>query len=392
MSTVSARPSDPYNGLRKAEAALPSSTYFDQRNFEAEMTAIWHRNWAHVCRASELDGPRAFRTIRIGSQEIVLLRDEAGTLRAFHNTCRHRGSALCTETEGRLKGRLLVCPYHSWSYSMQGKLVGVPSKVLPQGFDKADHGLYPVAVEEWRGFVFMNLAENPARTAAETFDQASVSLENWPLEDLAVGHRYTKRMACNWKIFWENFNECLHCPNVHPELSNLVPIYGRGLMARHDDPHWERHADDPAPEYSGGLRAGAESWSSDGKTHGPVFAGLTDAERAAGQSYATHLPSMFVVGHADYVRSVRLMPVGPEETELTAEWLFPADALAAGRIDVENVVAFGKLVLDQDAGICEINQRGLRSQRHQQGVLMPEEYDVHRFQQWVRNEMRNMDI
>ena len=138
-------------------------------------------------------------------------------------------------------------------------------------------------------------------------------------------------MNCNWKIFWENFNECLHCPGVHKHLSQLVPIYGRGLMARHDDPEWERHADNDAPEFSGGLRAGAETWSRDGQAHGPIFAGLSDSERAAGQTYATHLPSMFVVGHVDYVRTVRLAPLGPEQTELTAEWLFSPEALAARR-------------------------------------------------------------
>jgi Rieske 2Fe-2S family protein len=163
-------------------------------------------------------------------------------------------------------------------------------------------------------------------------------------------------------------------------------------MARHDDPDWEQHADDRSPEYSGGLRAGAESWTIDGRTHGPVFPGLSEAEREAGQSYATHLPSMFVVGHVDYVRSVRLMPVGPEETELTADWLFPAAPLSRGEVDVEAIVSFGRLVLDQDAAICEVNQRGLSSRRHVHGVLMPEEYDVRRFHDWVRNEMRGAGI
>lgn len=381
-----------YNGLRTAEATLPSAAYTDPARFASEMETIWSRNWINICRSAEIAGPRAWRTVTIGGQNLILIRDEDGVLRGFHNTCRHRGAELCAGQEGKLTGRLLVCPYHAWSYATDGRLVGVPSKSLPPGFDKARHGLYGVAVAEWRGFVFVNLDEHPARTVSETFDEASVSLANWPLEQLAVGHRYTKRMKCNWKVFWENFNECLHCPGVHPELSNLVPIYGRGLMARHDDPHWEKHADDHSPEYSGGLRAGAESWSVDGRAHGPLFSDLTDGERAAGQSYATHLPSMFVVGHVDYVRSVRLMPLGPEETELTADWLFPSEPLSRGEIDVDAIVSFGRLVLDQDAAICEVNQRGLSSSRHAHGILMPEEYDVRRFHDWVRNEMRMAGI
>lgn len=371
-----------YNGLAAAEATLPSSSYWEAGAYQRDLDAIWYRSWLFACREAELAEPLAFRTVRIGTQEIILLRDETGMLRAFHNTCRHRGSQLCQESAGRLKARLLTCPYHAWSYSLRGDLVRVPSRSLPHGFDKADHPLYRVALSTWRGFVFVNLAENPEGTAPSSFDPASGDLGNWPLEGLVSGHVLRKVMNCNWKIFWENFNECLHCPGVHKELSRLVPIYGRGLMARHDDPEWKRHADSDAPEFSGGLRDGAETWSRDGRAHGPAFAGLTAAERAAGQTYATSLPSMFIVGHVDYVRVVRLAPLGPEQTELTAEWLFSPEALAA--TDIDNIVAFGTQVLEEDAGICEVNQRGLRSLRHQAGVLMPEEYDLHRFHQWVR--------
>jgi glycine betaine catabolism A len=153
------------------------------------------------------------------------------------------------------------------------------------------------------------------------------------------------------------------------------------MMARHDDPDWARHADNDAPEFSGRLRAGAETWSADGHAHGPQFSGLTDAERAVGQSYAMNLPSMFIVGHVDYVRIVRLLPLGPEKTELTAEWLFPETPSAEA---LDNIVSFGTQVLEEDAGVCEINQKGLHSRRFEAGVLMPEEYDLYRFHEWVR--------
>ncbi|MER9893554.1 aromatic ring-hydroxylating dioxygenase subunit alpha [Mesorhizobium sp. M0119] len=374
----------PYNGLTRAEPTLPSSAYWDIAAYQRDLEAIWYRNWLLVCREADLAQPLAFRTFRIGTQEIVVLRDETGELRAFHNTCRHRGSQLCQQSEGRLKARLITCPYHAWSYSLRGDLVRVPSKSLPDGFDKADHPLYRVALSVWRGFVFVNLAEDVTGSAETSFDPASGDLANWPLETLLSGHVLRKVMNCNWKIFWENFNECLHCPGVHKDLSRLVPIYGRGLMGRHDDPEWARHADNDAPEFSGGLRAGAETWSRDGRVHGSVFSGLTPAERTAGQTYATSLPSMFVVGHVDYVRTVRLVPLGPEQTELTAEWLFSPEALADPAADIDNIIAFGTQVLEEDADICEVNQMGLRSMRHKAGVLMPEEYDLHRFHNWVR--------
>jgi glycine betaine catabolism A len=375
---------DSYNGLTRLEPALPSSAYWDIDAHQRDLDAIWYRSWLLVCREADLAQPLAFKTFRVGTQEIVVLRDETGALRAFHNTCRHRGSQLCQASEGRLKARLITCPYHAWSYSLRGDLVRVPSKSLPEGFDKANYPLYRVALSVWRGFVFVNLREDAAGSAETSFDHASGSLANWPLETLVSGHVLRKVMDCNWKIFWENFNECLHCPGVHKDLSRLVPIYGRGLMGRHDDPEWARHADNDAPEFSGGLRAGAETWSRDGRVHGPVFSDLTSAERTAGQTYATNLPSMFIVGHIDYVRTVRLVPLGPEQTELTAEWLFSPEALADPTADIDNIVAFGRQVLEEDADICEVNQKGLRSMRHKAGVLMPEEYELHRFHNWVR--------
>src|SRR5690606_31338257 len=288
---------------------------------------------------------------------------------------------LCQSESGRLKARLITCPYHAWSYSLRGDLVRVPSRTLPDGFLKSDYPLYPVKLVEWRGFVFVNLDERAKDTVEDTFDEASVSLANWPLEALVSGHVFTKVMNCNWKIFWENFNECLHCPGVHKHLSHLVPIYGRGLMARHDDPDWAKHADNDAPEFSGRLREGAETWSEDGRSHGVQFQGLTDAERSAGQTYTMHLPSMFIVGHVDYVRTVTLLPLGPEQTRLTAEWLFPPQEMPPAGLG--HSAGLGRQALGEDAAVCELNRRGLHSRRRTAGVLMPEEYDLHRFHRWV---------
>jgi glycine betaine catabolism A len=154
-------------------------------------------------------------------------------------------------------------------------------------------------------------------------------------------------------------------------------------MERRDDPDWQAHADNDAPQFSGTLRDGAETWSGDGSAHGRAFADLTDENRRAGQTYVTHLPSFFVVGHVDYVRTVSLRPLGPARTELTAEWYFAEETKPATAEALDNVVAFGKLVLDQDAAICEVNQRGLSALPHRHGTLMPEEYEIARFHAWI---------
>jgi Rieske 2Fe-2S family protein len=208
-------------------------------------------------------------------------------------------------------------------------------------------------------------------------------LDNWPLDTLVSGYTFAKVMNCNWKIFWENFNECLHCPSVHPELCDTVPIYGRAIMGERDDPHFPDHSGSDDPLSKGGLRPGAATWSMDGRQQGVGFPGLTEAERRAGQSYVTSLPSSFIVAHVDYVRVVRLRPFGPETTELHAEWLFPKETLEDACFDLANVTDFGTTVMEQDAQVCELNQRGLRSIRHHAGVLMAEEYYLKRFHDWV---------
>jgi len=347
------------------------------------LARIWYRNWFYVARSSEIRRARAYLTFELGDQPILLVRDDEGVLQAFHNTCRHRGAALCTEQQGVLRSAALVCPYHAWMYNLKGELLRTSSKTIPSGFALKDYSLYQLKVTEWRGFIFVSLCDDPP-SLETTFDEKSGRLARWPLEDLVVAQVATKIIQCNWKIFWENFSECLHCPIVHPKLSQLVPIFGRGLLRERDDPDWRSHSDDPSPLYKGGLRSGASSWSMDGGLTGIPFPGLSDEDRKLGQVYLTALPGSFFVAHQDYVRTVRVRPLGPEQTELRIEYLFAPEALVRENFDLRNVAEFTDLVMSEDARICEVNQRGLHSERHVAGVVMPEEYMVHSFHDWIR--------
>lgn len=377
-----------YNGLPRAVPSLPSVSYYDAAHYARELSEIWYRNWLYVGRADELSAPRDFLTFEIGDQNVLLLRDAEGGLRAFHNTCRHRGSRLCRAARGRLRGNRISCPYHNWTYNLTGALVGVPAIDLGAGFDAADYPLYPVAAREWRGFLFVHLGGAVAPPLERAMDPASDLLDNWPLDELAVGHVYRRVIGCNWKVFWENYNECYHCPGVHPGLSRLVPLYGRGIMDPRDDPDWAAHEDDRDPRHRGGLRAGAETWSDDGRGTGIQFPRLTAAERAAGHSFITLLPTLFLVGYVDHVRAISLKPLSPETTEMVGLWLFPAEALARAADDVERVSEFGARVMEEDAAACELNQRGLHALGHDAGVLLPQEYEVRRFHDWVRRHLR----
>ena len=213
------------------------------------------------------------------------------------------------------------------------------------------------------------------------------NLREFPLEKMVVGHRWIKSITCNWKIFWENFNECLHCPNVHPNLADLVPIYKRRLINEKDRPDWRKHIDESDPKFRGGLRAGAETWSKDGSAQGRILPGLSDADVARGQTYAVALPGSFIAGYGDHVRIVRLLPQGPEAIELTVEWLFPQETLDDLNYDLMNVVDFTVSVLEEDSAACELNQRGLHAVPFDAGVLMPEEYHLKTFHDWLREKL-----
>jgi Rieske 2Fe-2S family protein len=377
-SMVTPPPASPL--LDHCPETLPSFWYHDPAHHERELNAIWARHW--VCAGRLNDVPaRTVRRFDLAGYSIILVRDAGGEVSAFHNVCRHRGAELCAARETRLKSKLITCPYHEWSYDLAGRLVRVPHASPTPDFDAAEHGLLRVHTRQWNGFLFISLAAEPPPFEFAP-DLGAGALDNWPMRDLVTGHVAVKELACNWKVFWENYNECLHCPGIHPELCDMVPIYRKGLMAPNEAPDWKPDAPQAEP-----LKHGALTWSMDGRPCGPEFPGLTEVQRRAGMTFVTLYPTMYVVAHVDYVRAVSLKPLGPERTELRAEWLFPRETLQSPGFDLGNVTRFAALVIEQDGAAAEMNQRGLRSPAFRAGRLMPQEFDVHRFQQWVRQQL-----
>lgn len=358
---------------------LPAGAYYDADWFRREQATVWARNWVYVGRLNDLR-PGTMRKVQVGAASVMLGRTPDGDLSAFHNMCRHRGAELCSHDEEPM-GKLVTCKYHAWSYAAKdGRLMATGHARPTDDFRKAEHGLLKVAVKVWNGFVFVNLLQTPGDLEP---DMGLNSLDNWPMDSLVTGHRMVKDLACNWKVFWENYNECLHCPGVHPELCDLVPIYKTGIMGRNESPEW---TPEEAPQAM--LKEGAKTWTGSGKPCGPEFPNLTAIERQNGYNFVTLYPTMFVVAHVDYVRSVKIEATGPETTRLTVEWYFPQATLDQPGFDAAEVAAFAKIVMAQDGEVAELNQRGIRSPAYTSGTLMPEEYAIHDFHKWL---MRNMN-
>lgn len=357
---------------------LPRAAYLDRGWFDREMATIFARHWVLAGRLCDL-APGTMRRVRVGAAEAILCRTPDGAVSAFHNSCRHRGAELCRAGVEPL-GRLVTCPYHAWAYAARdGRLVATGHAVPTADFRREEHGLVPLSLRLWAGFVFLSAVPEPPELRA---DVPLSTLDNWPMEGLVTGHRHEAELACNWKVFWENYSECLHCPGIHPELCEMVPVYGRGIMAASEAPDWV-----PGEPAGPNLRPGAESWTPTGAACGPAFTGLTEAERQAGHAFVTLWPTAYVVAHVDHVRSVRLLPLGPGRTRLIAEWHFPPATLARPGFDAAAVAGFARTVLEQDAAAAGMNQRGIASPAFERARLMPEEYEIHRFHTWILSEM-----
>lgn len=366
--------------LTRTTESLPAAWYHDPAQYARELEAVWYRDWVCVGRLEDLPEAGDYFLAEVGAERLVVTRDREGRPRAFHNTCRHRGSALCTEPRGRFAGGRITCPYHAWSYALSGELAATPKMELPAGFRREDYPLYAVASESWGGFLFVNLAARPPATLAGFLGAEARNVERWPLASLVSVRREVTTLACNWKIFWENYSECYHCPGIHPELCRVMPLYREGVLSYADSRLAPAAGGDTRPRVAPGL----VTWTLDGQSNLPLIEGPSAEDRAPGVVFASFAASLFIVAHPDYVRSVRILPRGPERIELTVDWLLPPGVAERHSGELERMVELGRRVVAQDGRVCELNQQGLRSRRHAAGVLMPQEESLHEFHEWLK--------
>jgi len=362
------------------EPTLPSSWYRSTEVFRAEKERIFCREWIGVCREEELPDPGDHRVLEVLGESILLVRNREGQLRAFYNVCRHRGSRLCrspAEQEalrvalpgGITAGRLIVCPYHQWSYDFNGALVAAPHLSADAGFKKQDFHLYPVGADTWGGFVFLHLTPAEAKPLAAQLDGIPDRLQRYPLHDLRIGATIRYEIAANWKILCENYNECYHCSGVHPELGAIVPSFREAGGANLD---WSR-----------GIphRQGAYTFTHSGTTVRRAFPGL-DADEQVRHKGELVYPNLFLSVACDHVAAFILQPRGAERTDITCHFLFETHEMAKPGFDPSDAVDFWDLVNRQDWAVCEGVQNGIRSRVHTHGYYAPMEdwnLDIRRY-------------
>jgi len=357
--------------LEKLQAGLPASWYYDPAHYQRELEAFWYGGWIAAARDEEIPRSGDWRVVQVGSQQIVILRNSKGSLSAFHNTCRHRGSILCTGEQGHFERNRIVCPYHSWTYDLAGKLVATPRRMQTPDFDRKDFPLFEVATASWGGFVFVHLGRQPS-----PLKNLPTQFGNYRFEDLKIGKRIVLDVRANWKLLAENFSECFHCPPVHPELCRVVTAYREAGA-------WGLRGPETKPEYL----PGAKTLTLDGTARLPAFRNLNENERKAIYVPAMLPPNLFLNVQPDYVNSQLMFPTGPQSVRIVYDWLFEAAHMPRGA-DLAHYTALWEVTNAQDARNCEWQQQGIQSREFRQGHYVPQEFDCHRFAEWVRLTLR----
>ena len=350
---------------------LPAAAYLDDAVLAWERTNLFAGAWVCAGRADEIAGVGARRAVSIGDDAVLLVRGDDERLRGFYNTCQHRGHELAP-CGAMATGRSIHCPYHGWRYGLDGALLSTPRFDAPAGFDRAEHGLAPVAVEEWHGWVMVN-ANGAARSVTEFFAGLEPRLAGHEPERLVVGATHSYELATNWKLIVENYHECFHCPNIHPELCTVSPPTS-GENAAGQDGFWLGGWQDLMPH--------AVTMSLDGTSPAAPLRGLHGvAERRI--DYLGLLPNLLVSLHPDYVMTHRIEPLSPGRTFVECQWLFDPELVASDDFDPSFAVDFWDLTNRQDWAACEGVQRGLSSRGFHQGPFSTDEDAVAQFTRLV---------
>ena len=355
---------------------LPSSDYYDELTYRRERDALWYREWVYVGRAQEVANPGQFVTRDVAGQSVIITRNSEDALRAFYNVCRHRGAQLCDEPAGEVKA-VFQCPYHAWCYDLDGALVATP-KVGEDEVDRSKLGLSKVHIDEWQGFVFVNLSREqpkPLRDSLADHYDPPIRFEVHQLDRLHLLKVTEAVVEANWKIIIENYNECLHCPIVHPELIEVVPLYKKGMVT------------DPTRNDGGTLvTAGGTTYSGDTRSRRAILPGLTD-EQSHAIFGAQVFPNMFLDIAGSNAVSTRLVPEGPTRTRVFSEYLFIPEDMAEPDFDPSPVIDFCELVAGQDFEVSERVQRGVTSRGFPFGVYPEKDSYVHEFNEYYREVM-----
>ena len=351
---------------------LPAPFYVDAARFRREMDQLFAREWICAGRVEQVEGPGQFFVREVLGESIIITRSAAGAVQAFYNVCRHRGTKLCTASRRDFAGQ----------HPMPVSRVDLRPRRPPDR--RAAHGRGP-ALPQGRlpaaprrggrlGRAHLHHAREIPRPLADQLADLPGKFRSWRMEDLRLGHRIVYDVRANWKLIVQNYNECLHCPNLHPALNKLSHY----LSGENEPLH---------PSYMGGrmdLRAGVETMSMDGSCPRQFLPDLTAAERRGIYYYAI-FPNLLLSLHPDYMMVHTLWPLAPDRTINICEWHFHPAELARPGFDAADVIDFWDMTNRQDWGVCELSQAGISSRAYMPGPYSNREDLLYAFDRMIVN-------
>ena len=355
-------------GLR---TSFTRDEYTSAAVFAQEMSDIYEQRWCYVGRADQLGHIGDRLVANVGTESIVAVRNRDGELRAYFNVCQHRGSQLCDES-GSGYGAAITCPYHSWSYSLEGKLVGAIHHEK-ESFDRECISLKQVRVDEWQGglFVCLNNDEVPLLNWLENMYSRPLDLDKFGMTDLKSVRTTVDEAQANWKVLVENYSECLHCSVVHPEFCDLVPVFATGRTIDKDRGDWGAN-----------LADGVNSISFKQNQGITLIPGMDDKSLFGAYVY----PNMLIDVSPDSVAVTTYIPRSPTHTTVITDYLFHADVATDPSVDLAPVIDFNDLVNHQDIEVSERVQRGAASSAFKQAYHTEMEKYAMRFVQQYRQD------
>lgn len=325
---------------------LPGLYYTSDEVLAAEIEGVFRRHWLCVARAGALAGPGSFVTAAVGPERVLVVRRPDGRLAGFDNVCRHRGHLLCTEASGQV-GDLIRCPFHAWTYDLDGALVSAPFMHEVPGFDTGTVALPRVGIAEWEGFVFVHLGDAPGAFAAD-WSAVLSHFARWGLPEMEIVDERDYVIEANWKLVVENYSECYHCPSIHPRFSDRC-AYRSGRNDHYRGPFLGGFMD---------LRAGYPTLSMSGGPCAVPRPGLTPEDLRRVYFYAL-FPNLLLSLHPDYAVAYTLWPLAPGRTLARCSWLF-----AGGDGDVAGAVEFWDEANREDFDALAYVQQGVATRRH----------------------------
>ena len=368
---------------------LPRGLYVSDEAFAFDTQVMLKSVWLYACTVAHVKNAGDYFVFELAGNSIIILRGRDNEVRAFWNSCRHRGAKICLEQSGRAPR--LMCPYHQWTYGLDGKLLAARS--MAEDFDKADHGLNPVALENVGGLIFICLSDNPPpmdRVKADIADQIAV----YDLEKLKVAVQDDYIEDANWKLVMENNRECYHCDVGHPELISVLGTTGFGKDAPADDyletkrAEWQALGiDHDVIEFPDGwwhriarlaLANGAVTQSIDGKLACQKLIGPFKAPETSSLSVWTQ-PNSWHHFCCDHVVTFSLTPIGPDKTLLRTSWLVHEDAVEGVDYNPDHLAALWRATNVQDGHFSMVNHQGIANDGYVQGPYAVEENLVEDF-------------